>query len=448
MAPMKPATQPAPYPAPHPTRRGLLSGLLGVGAWLALSARTASAGTAAGAADGRLVVVFLRGAYDGLSALVPWSDPDYARLRPSIAIAAPGTGDEAALRLDDRFALHPALAPLLPLWQAGVLAAIPCAGSPDPTRSHFDAQHHWEVGIPGRSSAHDGWLNTLAAEHSGSRALGVGEANPLILAGTAPVQLVPRGQAATRAGVVGADASRAAVLRLYAGNDALSQAFRAGAGSRLETSQALAQAQAATEADTAERTAPGMRVPGADGARREMMAANNGAGPARGLRLDAQHLGTLMRRDPALRWGFLSAGGWDTHVNQGAARGALANNLAALAEALVQLRQDFNRPNDVVAVVSEFGRTAAENGSRGTDHGHGNALWLMGDAVAGGRWHGRWDGLAASALHEGRDLPAHHDFRAVFARVLGRTAGLDEAQAQRLFPGYRPDPALAGLMRG
>lgn len=452
---MKPSTQPtlhpANHPVPDPARRGLLASLLGVGAWLALPAQAAPAGAAAAAADGRLVVVFLRGAYDGLSALVPWSDPDYARLRPNIAIPAPGAGDEAALRLDERFALHPALAPLLPLWQAGVLAAIPCAGSPDPTRSHFDAQHHWEVGIPGRSSAHDGWLNTLAAEHPGSRALGVGEANPLILAGTAPVQLVPRGQAATRAGVVGVDASRAAVLRLYAGNDALSQAFRAGADSRLETSQALAQAQAAAEPGAATPMAPGMMAPGVsatDGARREMMAANNGAGPARGLRLDAQHLGTLMRRDPAMRWGFLSAGGWDTHVNQGASRGALANNLAALAEALVQLRQDFNRPNDVVAVVSEFGRTAAENGSRGTDHGHGNTVWLMGDAVAGGRWHGRWDGLAASALHEGRDLPVHHDFRAVFARVLARTAGLDEAQAQRLFPGYRPDPTLAGLMRG
>lgn len=315
--------------------------------------------------------MFLRGADDGLSALVPGSDPDYARLRPTIAIPAPGAGDGAALRLDARFALHPALAPLLPLWQAGVLAAIPCAGSPDPTRSHFDAQHHWAVGMPGRSSAHDGWLNTLAAEHVGSRALGVGEANPLILRGAAPVQLVPRGQAATRAGVVGADASRAAVLRLYSGNDALSQAFRAGSHRRLETSRALAQAQVAAE--------PGAAT--SDG----MMAANNGAGPVRGLQLDAQHLATLMRRDPALRWGFLSAGGCDTHVNQGAARGALANNLATLVEALVQLRQDFNHPNDVVAVVSEFGRTAAENGSRGTDHGHGNTLWLMGDAVAGGR---------------------------------------------------------------
>ncbi|MGQ9723817.1 MAG: DUF1501 domain-containing protein [Tepidimonas sp.] len=407
-----------------------MTSLLGISAWLALPAQAATATSA----DGRLVVVFLRGAYDGLSALVPWSDPDYARLRPTIAIPAPGTGDGAALQLDAHFALHPALAPLLPLWQAGVLAAIPCAGSPDPTRSHFDAQRHWEVGIPGISSAHDGWLNTLAAEHPGSRALGVGEANPLILRGAAPVQLVPRGQAATRAGVVGVDASRSAVLRLDSGDDALSQAFRAGADRRLETSRALAQAQVAAE--------PG--VAASDG----MMAANNGAGSVRGLRLDAQHLATLMRRDPALRWGFLSAGGWDTHVNQGAARGALANNLATLAEALVQLRQDFNRPNDVVAVVSEFGRTAAENGSRGTDHGHGNTLWLMGDAVAGGRWHGRWDGLAASALHQGRDLPVHHDFRAVFARVLSRIAGLNETQAQRLFPGYRADPALAGLMRG
>lgn len=401
------------------------------------------------ARDRRLVAIFLRGAVDGLNVVVPYGDPDYAPARPSIAIARPGARD-GALDLDGFFGLHPALAPAQPLYAKGELSFVHASGSPDPTRSHFDAQHHWEVGIPGRSSAHDGWLNTLAAEHPGSRALGVGEANPLILAGTAPVQLVPRGQAATRAGVVGADASRAAVLRLYAGNDALSQAFRAGADSRLETSQALAQAQVAAESGAAAPMTPGMMAPGVsamDGTRREMMAANNGAGPARGLRLDAQHLGTLMRRDPAMRWGFLSAGGWDTHVNQGASHGALANNLAALAATLVQLRRSFSEPDDVVLVASEFGRTSAENGSRGTDHGHGNLMWLLGSRVQGGRWHGGWNGLASGNLHEQRDLPVLNDFRAVIAQALRATQGLTANELDRLFPGFSWDRSLDGLFK-
>jgi uncharacterized protein (DUF1501 family) len=381
---------------------------------------------------GRLVLVFLRGAYDGLSALVPHGDPDYYRLRPSIAIAAPDGSAQTTLKLDDTFGLHPAMAALLPLWQQGVLGVVPCAGSPDATRSHFDAQHHWETGVPGKSSAANGWMNTLTGLRPNTRALGVGEANPLILAGTAPVQLVPRGQAATRMGTLGNERTRDAVLRLYGGQDALSKAFRAGADSRMQTSQTLTDAQM--------QSAQAMDA-------HQMAAADNGAGPAKGLLLDAQHLATLMRRDTHLRLGFLSAGGWDTHANQGAASGALAQNLGMLADTLVQLRRDFSQPNDMVLVVSEFGRTSAENGSRGTDHGHGNAFWLMGSQVNGGRWHGRWDGLAHAQLHEGRDLPVHHDFRAVLAQVLQRTQGLDATQLSRLFPGYVWDKSLDGLMR-
>jgi uncharacterized protein (DUF1501 family) len=179
----------------------------------------------------------------------------------------------------------------------------------------------------------------------------------------------------------------------------------------------------------------------------QMAAADNGAGPAKGLLLDAQHLATLMRKDRHLRLGFLSAGGWDTHVNQGTASGALAQSLGQLAATLVQLRRDFSEANDVVLVASEFGRTSAENGTRGTDHGHGNALWLMGNAIKGGRWHGRWAGLAQSQLHEGRDLPVHHDFRAVLAQVLRRTQGLNALEVDRLFPGFAWDVSLDGLMR-
>lgn len=394
--------------------------------------------------DARLVLVFLRGAYDGLSALVPHGDARYYQLRPNIAIAAPDGTAQSTIKLDDTFGLHPAMAALLPLWQQGVLGVLPCAGSPDPTRSHFDAQHHWELGIPGKGSAGAGWMNALATLRSGiihpaddvqsprssPMAIGVGEANPTILAGSAPVQRVPRGSAATRQGALGDERTRDAVMKLYAGQDHLSQAFRAGADSRMQTAQTLS---------------TGMTDPGMLG--QEMLAANNGAGSAQGLLMDAQHLGTLMRQDRNLQLGFLSAGGWDTHANQGAATGGLAQNLGNLAKAMIQLRRDFSRPNDVVLVVSEFGRTSSENGTRGTDHGHGNALWLMGNKIHGGRWHGSWSGLAQGDLHEGRDLPVHNDFRAVLAQVLRSTFGLTSDELNGLFPDFSWDNSLNGLLR-
>lgn len=443
----------------QPPRRQILHSLLGLGAWATSSvyaqnailneATNAFNAGAAGqnslnTASGRLVVVFLRGAYDGLSALVPYGDPNYHRLRPNIAIPAPDGTTQSTIQLDATFGLHPAMAALLPLWQQGVLGVVPCAGSPDPTRSHFEAQHHWETGLPGKSSAADGWMNTLAGLRQNARALGVGEANPQILAGSAPVQLVARGQAATRAGALGDSRTRDAVLRLYNGSDALSQAFRTGANSRLQTAQTLADSQVADTAPSPQAM-QGQISNAMD--THQMATADNGAGPAKGLLLDAQHLATLMRKDRQLRLGFLSAGGWDTHVNQGAASGALAQNLGQLAATLVQLRRNFSEANDAVLVVSEFGRTSAENGTRGTDHGHGNALWLMGNAVMGGRWHGRWTSLAQGNLHEGRDLPVHHDFRAVLAQVLRKTQGLNASELDRLFPGFAWDVSLDGLMR-
>ena len=179
----------------------------------------------------------------------------------------------------------------------------------------------------------------------------------------------------------------------------------------------------------------------------QMVAASNGAADPVGLQLDAQHLGTLMRNDRMLRLGFLSAGGWDTHANQGAATGQLANNLGNLARGIAQLRQDFSRPGDVIVVMSEFGRTSAENGTRGTDHGFGNALWLIGNRVNGGRWDGDWTGLARGNLNEGRDLPAHHDYRAVLAQVLRGSLALDDAALEQVLPGAPWDRRLDGLLK-
>lgn len=396
---------------------------LGAAAAAVLTPRAFAQAAPGARGEGRLVVVFLRGAVDGLSLLVPYADRDYARLRPSIALPAPDGTGQAALRLDDTFALHPALAPLLPMWQQRVLAAVPAAGSPDPTRSHFDAQYQWETARPGATSDAPGWLNTLSALGGASHAVhavGVGEANPRILSGRESVKLVARGKSAQRAGALDNPRTRDALLAMYGGDDAMSKAFRQGADSRLQTAQEL---------------------------QREMQAADNGAAPPALLEQDARNLGTLMRQERALRIGFLSAGGWDTHANQGAATGQLASNLRNLAAALVQLRRDFSQPGDVIVVASEFGRTAAENGTRGTDHGHGNAMWLIGQPVAGGRWHGDWSGLALPNLHEARDVPVHHDFRAVLAQLLRPMFGLRDSQLADVLPGARWDTRLDALVR-
>lgn len=435
--------------------------LVGLGALSALSLAApgvwaqALPASRSGLDGGRLIVVFLRGAYDGLSAFVPYADKDYYALRPNIAIAAPDGTTQTALKLDKTFALHPALAPLLPLWQQGVLGFVPAAGLPAPNRSHFDAQYQMEIAQGGKTSSAPGWLNTTAglgkAAAPGATALGVGEANPAILGGQATVRLIPRGQSAERTGVLANDRTRQALMDLYAGDDKISEAFRQGAGSRMQSAQELTEqknARAEKMAEDSRRMADKRLdrdgTPGNPQAlNAQMQAASNGAADPVGLQLDAQHLGTLMRNDRKLRIGFLSAGGWDTHANQGAATGQLANNLGNLARGIAQLRQDFSEPGDVVVVMSEFGRTSAENGTRGTDHGFGNAMWLMGNRVAGGRWHGQWTGLAQ--LNEGRDLPAHHDYRAVLAQVLRGTFAFGDTQLADVLPGARWDKRLDGL---
>ena len=297
------------------------------------------------------------------------------------------------------------------------------APAPTPTRSHFDAQYYWETARLGRSSDAPGWLNRLAGRAGSAQrihALGVGESNPRILAGPERVKLVAPGRAAQRAGALQNPQARAALMALYDGPDELSTAFREGAGSRLQTAQDL---------------------------QREMQAADNGAAAPEALVQDARNLGTLMRQERGLRIGFLSAGGWDTHANQGSVSGQLANNLHKLGAALAQLARDFDEPGDVIVMASEFGRTAFENGSRGTDHGHGNAMWLIGPRVAGGRSWGEWSGLAAANLHEQRDVPVHHDFRAVLAQLLRPTFGLSDSQLAEVLPAVNWDARLDGMLR-
>lgn len=461
-------------PLAHLSRRRLL--LASSLVWASPTSRLwAQAAPKSSGGTGRLVVVMLRGAYDGLSAFVPYSDSDYYAGRPNIAIAAPDGSNKTAIKLDNTFALHPALAPMLPLWQQGVLSFIPSAGLPAPNRSHFAAQYEMEIAQSGKTSAAPGWLNKVAGNDKpmtsaigvdqklttaigvGQRvttAIGVGEANPAILAGDAPVKLIPRGQAAQRTGVLANDRTRNALMDLYTGNDRLAQAFRQGAGSRIQSAQELSAEKLEIDG---RRMGPAM-VPEIDrrldkdgtpattqAQNAQMLAASNGASEPVGLQLDAQHLGTLMRNNRNLQLGFLSAGGWDTHADQGNATGQLANNLGNLGRAIAQLRQDFSEPGDMVVVLSEFGRTARENGTRGTDHGFGNAMWLVGNRVNGGKWHGQWTGMANGNLNEARDLPAHHDYRAVLAQVLRTTFAMSDSALADVLPGSNWDSRLDRL---
>ncbi len=471
---MTPHTTPA-ATSSNVSRRQLLHTLgkglgAGLGASIALStaprvwAQAAPAGAKPG--QGRMIVVFLRGAYDGLSAFVPYADADYYKLRPTIAIAAPDGNANTALKLDNTFAMHPSMAVLMPLWQQGVLSFVPAAGMPVPNRSHFDAQYQMETGHSGKTSGASGWINALAGLNKAPTALdidktpsalGVGEANPAILAGNAKVKLIPQGQAAERVGVLANNNTRQALLDLYAGNDKVSAAFRQGTDSRMKSAQELSAEKNANDSRRSmealeakrgmDRTLDKDGTPANTSAQNaQMQAASNGAADPVGLQLDAQHLGTLMRNDRNLSLGFLSAGGWDTHANQGNVTGQLAGRLGNLAKGIAQLRQEFNEPNDTIVVMSEFGRTSAENGTKGTDHGFGNAMWLVGNRVHGGQWHGQWTGMARGNLNENRDLPAHHDYRAVLAQVLRGTFALPDSALASVLPGAKWDSGLNKLM--
>jgi uncharacterized protein (DUF1501 family) len=366
----------------------------------------------------RLIVVMLRGAVDGLNLVVPYADSNYYRLRGSIAIARPGE-DKGALDLDRRFGLHPALAPLLPLWKSQRLAFVHASGSPDPTRSHFDAQDYMESGTPGVKRTGDGWMNRLLGQlgPGGSdslQAVSLGPVLPRIFSGASSVANVPLGRDAAKPTAMDRPEINAAYDRMYANAGALGTAYREGRESREHILSDL----------NSEATSP------------EAMQADHGAPPPQGFALDASQLATLIRRNPGLRLAFMQLGGWDTHINQGAAEGQLANHLKPLAEGLsalsTQLGTEFD--NTVVVVMSEFGRTARQNGTNGTDHGHGNVMWVLGGQVRGGKIYGDWPGLDDSALYERRDLAVTTDFRSVLGRVCERHLKLGDRQLAAVFP--------------
>jgi uncharacterized protein (DUF1501 family) len=367
----------------------------------------------------KLVVVFQRGAADGLNIVVPFAESNYYSVRPSIAIPSPRRGGQGtAMDLDGFFGLHPSLAPLHPLFEKQQLAIVHAVGSPDTTRSHFDAQDYMESGTPGVKSTDDGWLNRTLQEApvpdaSPFRAVAMGPNLPLTLRGSAPA-------------VALADVRQ---FRVMDQSPAIEGGFEAlyaqtvdhalhGIGS--ETFEAI---------DMLCKADPARFQP------------ENGAQyPAGRLGPLLQQVAQLHKADIGLEMTFVDVGGWDHHVNEGGTQGQLANLLRELGGSLAAFSQDMgDRMEDIVVVtMSEFGRTARENGNRGTDHGHANCMFVMGGPVKGGKVYGKWPGLSTEQLYEGRDLALTTDFRSVLGELISHHAGVPRLDA--VFPGFDNDP--------
>jgi uncharacterized protein (DUF1501 family) len=385
---------------------GSVPGFLG----RALAASSASPGKT-------LVLLFLRGGADGLSIVPPVGDPAYRAARPTLALAPPGK-DGGALRLDDTFALHPALSPILPLWSDGTLGIVHAAGLPGATRSHFDAQDFCESGTPGLKSTADGWLNRAVRRAPGPdgafRIVAMQPTLPRMLVGDAPaVAMSSLGQFRLPGGPGGSNAFDA----LYA--QAVDTALRT---TGLETFEALREAGSAKLA----------QLPPDNGA-------TYGNAPiARRL----QDVARLIRSGVGLQVAVTDMGGWDTHVGEGTEKGQLASRLAELGGALAAFARDLGaRWGDTrVVVMTEFGRTARENGNRGTDHGTASVMLVLGGGVRGGRVVGGYRGLARPQLFEERDLAIGTDVRSVLWEAVQGQLALGDAS--RVFPGFSPASVL------
>src|SRR5256712_4513669 len=348
--------------------------------------------TAAADARGKvLVAVFQRGAVDGLSMVVPHGDPAYATARPTIALKPPKRGEgDRALDLDGFFALHPALAPLVPLWENRSLAVVHACGSPDTTRSHFDAQDYMESGTPGVKSTTDGWLARAVATRSAKstpfRAVAIGPALPRTLQGdVGAISMQSLDRFDVRNGDDGTARQGFESLYEQGVRDLLH-------GTGRETFDAVKMLRSAR----ASRIAP----------------AHGAEYPRVPLGEALRQIAQLIKANVGLEVAFADMQGWDTHVGQGAERGQLALRLRDFGAALAAFAQDLgDKMSDVVVLtMSEFGRTVAENGNRGTDHGHATAMLVLGGGVRGGKVYGRWPGLARERLYEGRDLAVTTDF--------------------------------------
>ena len=382
-------------------------------------ARTALASGGAARAK-QLIAIFQRGAVDGLNMVIPYGEGDYYRARPSIAVPRPGARADGALDLDGFFGFHPRFEPLKRFWDSRDLAIVHASGSPDSTRSHFDAQDYMESATPGVKSTDDGWLNRYLRvrrdeQATPFRAVSLTQQMPRTLQGTAPV---------------------------LAMNQIAQFGIRGGRGGAISTSF---EAQYAGAAD---------RILGGAGreafdAMRSLQAADpsqyrpeHGAEYPRSVFGQALlQIAQLVKSDVGLEVAFAEIGGWDTHVNQGAGQGILATRLDDLARGIAALVTDLgDRMADVVVLtMSEFGRAVNENGNRGTDHGHGNAMMAIGGGLRGKKVYGKWPGLEGRDRFEGRDLAVTTDFRDVFGEIVVKHLGV--ANPAPIFPGYTIDQA-------
>jgi uncharacterized protein (DUF1501 family) len=362
-----------------------------------------------------LVTIFQRGAVDGLNMIVPFGERAYYQTRPSIAIPRP-TDRDGALDLDGFFGLHPRMAPLEPLFRRGELAIVHACGSHDETRSHFDAQDYMESGTPGVKSTRDGWLNRYlhAREHERAtpfRAVALAPQLPRTLQGTAPALAIGQlAQFGVRAG---------------ASSDMMATSFEA---QYAQAADALLQ-PTGREAFDAIRMLKGSNPAG-------YVPAAGAEYPRSGFGEAMKQVAQLIKADLGLEVAFTELGQWDHHTNEGASTGQLANRLDDFSRGIAAFARDLgDRMADVVVVtMSEFGRTVQENGNRGTDHGHGNAMLVLGGPVKGGNVYGKWPGLDREKLWQGRDLAITTDFRDVFAEIV--TGHLRARDISRVFPGY------------
>jgi uncharacterized protein (DUF1501 family) len=373
--------------------------------------------TTAAANKKRLVVLFQRGAVDGLNVVVPYKEKNYYAMRPSIAIK-----QTEVIELDGFFGLHPQMAAFKPLYDQGHLAIVHAAGSPDPSRSHFDAQDYMESGTPGVKVTQDGWLNrALAAEPVGGkqsafRAVALGTQVPRTLQGKLPA-IALNNLADFSVGGKGPQVSPIsnAFQAMY---DQSSDSMLHGTGQ--ETFEAVKMLKAADPAHY--QPAAGVNYP------------NTPFGNS------LKQIAQLMKADLGVEAAFSDIGGWDTHQNQGAAQGQLANRLKEFSEAIAAFWRDMGTDAENVTLVtmSEFGRTARQNGTGGTDHGHANVMFVLGGAVKGGKVYGKWPGLANEQLNEGRDLTVTTDFRNVLGEAAYRSLGSRNLEA--VFPGAAVKP--------
>ena len=363
------------------------------------------------AARTRLLIVFLRGAYDAANVVIPISSDFYYEARPSLAIARPDPArPDAALPLTADWGLHPALKDsLLPLWAKKQLAFVPFAGCDDLSRSHFETQDTIELGQPlqGRRDYGSGFMSRLAVQLVGVQPIAFTDRLPLSFRGGAPIP----NMAVNAAAKPGVDDRQAKLIeQMYAGQ-ALGASVKEGF----------------TVRDAVYGSIAG-----------EMTAASRGAVSPKGFELSARRIARLMQS--RFNLGFVDVGGWDTHVNQGAADGQLANHLKPLGEGLAGFADEMGPAwNDtVVVVVSEFGRTFRENGDKGTDHGHGGVWWVLGGQVEGGRLAGEQVAVTAASLNQDRDYPVLNEYRAMLGGLFQRLYGLDQRRLEAVFPGVGP----------